>query len=447
MKDDLIRRISEALDSAEGLEGDVALQRMLAQDPAASDIADDMARTDAALRAWPAPVISDKAFEALAVRVEQRLSEDLPPVADPTEPPPFEEAEAGPDAVPDIPPPPRLPTTSSGEFSLSNLARLSVRDVAAAGPPARIVAAPQPTRPLPPRTDERFSISDLRVRPPAVRGLELDDILAPVPPAPAPARPGRAGWWVAGSLAAAAVLGIAVVTGLNLTSHEEPTVAMAPAEEGRAGVVPDTAPIQGVAEPEVERLPEEPQAGAPEGQAADDESSPAEEHSATAAQPAQAEAARVDSDAPRSPRNVAEPAAPTSREQQRERRQAQQGAGGVDSLIDRAVTQMQSAAPSERPPAVASTGSGSLPETPSRDAVIAAMRAVQPAVRACAQGDRHGVATVRIVIGSSGRVRNAEVVGDFAGTSEGSCVARAVRGASVPPFSSASFAVTYPFPI
>jgi hypothetical protein len=85
-----------------------------------------------------------------------------------------------------------------------------------------------------------------------------------------------------------------------------------------------------------------------------------------------------------------------------------------------------------------------LPATPSRDDVRSALAAVRPAVLACANG-RGGVASVRINIGASGRVRGTEVGGDFAGTPEGSCIARAVRGARFPAFSQPSFSVSYPF--
>jgi outer membrane biosynthesis protein TonB len=96
-----------------------------------------------------------------------------------------------------------------------------------------------------------------------------------------------------------------------------------------------------------------------------------------------------------------------------------------------------------RPPAMAAASA--LAPTPTRDQVIAAMRAVAPRVEACGTGARHGVAEVDIVVGSSGRIRSAVVGGFFAGTPEGSCVARAVRGARLPPFQNDSFQFSYPF--
>ncbi|MBX3270328.1 MAG: AgmX/PglI C-terminal domain-containing protein [Sandaracinaceae bacterium] len=90
----------------------------------------------------------------------------------------------------------------------------------------------------------------------------------------------------------------------------------------------------------------------------------------------------------------------------------------------------------------APTPSG-LPATPSRSDVVAAMGAVTPAVRACGGG---GMASVRVTFaGATGRVTEAAVSGPHAGTPTGACIARAVRAARVPPFSSGSFSANYPF--
>jgi predicted Zn finger-like uncharacterized protein len=100
-----------------------------------------------------------------------------------------------------------------------------------------------------------------------------------------------------------------------------------------------------------------------------------------------------------------------------------------------------SAAPS------APAGDASLPATPGRSDVVTAMSGVQGAVTACGTGE-HGVASVQIsVTGSTGRVANATVGGQFAGTPVGSCIARAVRGATFPHFRNPTFSFTYPFRI
>jgi hypothetical protein len=83
-------------------------------------------------------------------------------------------------------------------------------------------------------------------------------------------------------------------------------------------------------------------------------------------------------------------------------------------------------------------------ETPTRAQVLAAMEAITPAVRACAD-DSSGTATVLVIVAGSGRVTTAEVRGFFAGTPQGSCIARAVRGAHLPPFTADRFEFTYPF--
>ncbi|MBW2461440.1 MAG: energy transducer TonB [Deltaproteobacteria bacterium] len=81
---------------------------------------------------------------------------------------------------------------------------------------------------------------------------------------------------------------------------------------------------------------------------------------------------------------------------------------------------------------------------PSRAEVTRALQAIQPGVSACAHG-RSGIVTVRITVASSGRVRNVVVQGEFAGTRQGTCVARVVRGARFRPFQQDSFSVRYPF--
>ncbi len=100
---------------------------------------------------------------------------------------------------------------------------------------------------------------------------------------------------------------------------------------------------------------------------------------------------------------------------------------------------------SKKKPARASASAATkpdLPRTPSRDQVLRALRGVQPAVSACAQGQR-GVAMADIVVGNSGRVKSvrvSQVTGPVA-----SCIARAVRKAKFPAFSDPTFSVKFPF--
>ncbi|MBX3271172.1 MAG: DUF4339 domain-containing protein [Sandaracinaceae bacterium] len=84
-----------------------------------------------------------------------------------------------------------------------------------------------------------------------------------------------------------------------------------------------------------------------------------------------------------------------------------------------------------------------LPSTPSRDDVVAAMRALEAPVRACGDGSVRSM-QVDFRFASSGALTRADVRGDVAEPVR-ACVARAARGARVPAFARDSFSVTYPF--
>jgi hypothetical protein len=85
-----------------------------------------------------------------------------------------------------------------------------------------------------------------------------------------------------------------------------------------------------------------------------------------------------------------------------------------------------------------------LSQVPDRESVKAAMERIFPEVRACAGGKR-GVVEVVLKVKNTGHVSHAVVGGDFAGTPEGSCIARAVRKTRLPPFLRPSFTLVYPF--
>jgi hypothetical protein len=85
-----------------------------------------------------------------------------------------------------------------------------------------------------------------------------------------------------------------------------------------------------------------------------------------------------------------------------------------------------------------------LPDIPSREDVIAALEPLRPAINECVRGT-HGVAQLDITVASTGSVSHAVVGGDFAGTPEGSCIARATRNAQFTPFKKPRFRVIYPF--
>jgi outer membrane biosynthesis protein TonB len=85
-----------------------------------------------------------------------------------------------------------------------------------------------------------------------------------------------------------------------------------------------------------------------------------------------------------------------------------------------------------------------LPAQPSRDEVRAALNAVIPELQKCI-GERHGTADVTLTVRAPGSVSYAVVAGSFAGTPEGSCIARAVKLAKFPAFREPTVRVSYPF--
>jgi hypothetical protein len=102
------------------------------------------------------------------------------------------------------------------------------------------------------------------------------------------------------------------------------------------------------------------------------------------------------------------------------------------------------AAKSVKPaPAVGPAPDG-LAETPSRDDVRVSLDRVRSSVQACAEG-RNGVAEVDVTIARNGNVTNALVGGDFGGTPQGSCIARAVRRAKFPEFKQDRYRVLFPY--
>jgi hypothetical protein len=83
-------------------------------------------------------------------------------------------------------------------------------------------------------------------------------------------------------------------------------------------------------------------------------------------------------------------------------------------------------------------------DTPTRSQVLTGLNGVRSSVQACADG-RSGVAEVDLTIAANGVVTNALVGGDFGGTPQGSCIARAVRKARFPEFKQDRFRLLYPY--
>jgi hypothetical protein len=85
---------------------------------------------------------------------------------------------------------------------------------------------------------------------------------------------------------------------------------------------------------------------------------------------------------------------------------------------------------------------GDLPETPDREMIGAALSDLRAAFELCSDG-RSGVAELDLTIRGSGSLAHAVVGGDFAGTPQGSCIARTLRKASFAPFQKPKFRVLY----
>jgi predicted Zn finger-like uncharacterized protein len=133
------------------------------------------------------------------------------------------------------------------------------------------------------------------------------------------------------------------------------------------------------------------------------------------------------------------PSAPVAAKEEAPKKKKSSGSESIDDLLAGALSGGSKSAKKSEAPSAAESG---LPEKPSRDDVMSALRSVQPEVSACGQG-QGGVAMANIVVGSSGRVQSVNVTqvsGPVA-----SCVARAVRGARFPKFSSPKFSVSFPF--
>jgi hypothetical protein len=85
---------------------------------------------------------------------------------------------------------------------------------------------------------------------------------------------------------------------------------------------------------------------------------------------------------------------------------------------------------------------GPLPEAPGRDDIAAVLNAMRGDMATCAAG-RTGVAELDLTVHGSGHVAHAVVSGDFAGTPQGSCIARTLRKARFAPFERPKFRVLY----
>ncbi len=498
MKEDLMRRISVALDSDEGIASDPALQQELRASPDAQKYAKDLTRLGKWLGTWPLPEPDDAAFEALAQRIEQRLDESLSTMSDPTAAPVFDDDDALRDATanllssgeyrisdsaiqlipeeePEAPPPPPAPLSDTKPVSpiakvtlskarvptiveesavdASSDPRSAELDIATLG----AVGAPKKKKK---RKKSATSTSGDRISiptPKPVLGAPTMSPSAPVVQMPRAAEERKPAtlWW----FAAAAAVGLGVFGAATLFDTQG-----SPAIESRSSAHGSTLVTSGAVVPTAAAVaPATPPPAPP----------PTLPPPSTIAQPAEAVADLDMQRAPARARVAASPAssaprgairiAPTSGDDvdgtlagalgsggaggggaaHHAARSGSVGVAGPSAAEGAPTTTAPSAAP--RPtPAPAEQARGDLPSTPDRSTIQAVLAARADAVSACANG-AHGLADVDIVISGSGRITTATVNGTFAGTPIGSCIARAVRAATFPPFTQPRFQVTYPY--
>jgi hypothetical protein len=274
----------------------------------------------------------------------------------------------------------------------------------------------------------------------AVRPLEL----APVASLDEARRKRRSAFYVTGSVAAAAVVLLAVFASMNAAAPDEEMASSAPSDMAPAN---QSAPVEVMPAPSAAESAAEPME---ETTAGEREGASLATGAAYAQDSTENDLAEAESVA-EAPREMASPEAAAQPRARRTVSRATRG-GGTNTIASASPTMANTDTTTTRvrasmssTPTSTGAASGGGGGVPSRDEVVAALRAVQPQVSAC-RAARGGVVEVDITVsGSSGRVRNALVVGEFSGTREGSCVARAARNARFPTFSRESFHVRFPF--
>ena len=87
---------------------------------------------------------------------------------------------------------------------------------------------------------------------------------------------------------------------------------------------------------------------------------------------------------------------------------------------------------------------GDLPETPTREDVLATLRKLTPYVAACGRG-HSGVLRIHVAIsGKTGTVTDAAVIKQFAGTDIARCATSIVEQAQFPRFRKETLSIVYP---
>jgi predicted Zn finger-like uncharacterized protein len=107
---------------------------------------------------------------------------------------------------------------------------------------------------------------------------------------------------------------------------------------------------------------------------------------------------------------------------------------------------VEAAEAAEANPGAPAPDAAGLQPIPTREQVLAAMRAVEPDVRSCTEGqslESYTAAAAFSVTGATGRVGSVRITGIQGAV--GSCIARAVRNAIFPPFAKSQLRINFPF--
>ena len=474
----LSRRISDALNSEDGVAGDPDLAAILAAEPQAAVHAKHLARVGRWLAMWPVETPSEPDFEALAAKIDARLGESfeddfsLPPEFEGETPsrPPTEEGKAPIARIP-LRRSPRStitelsvirndPRSSDEEISLETLAiaaatqplsqpftlpnpEKAANDVVAEQPSLEEVVIPMPAvaakpsvRPVsvpPPATKSERPQPAIVPRPraagdapPKLASPPSPKVAAPTPKPTPHAKPDRS-WWP-GLLAAAAVglgaIGVASVT-LNQRAPAPDAPLTAPAMAVEM-VAPQAAPIAhapAAPSPTPPTTPDVPlAAAAPTSGGWHTESA---DFAAEGGSPAPAIRARASA---RIDRGLGGGGPPTEIQGAPRAPAPMAVPPPMPARPATATAEVAPSAPRRAPSREAASGPG--PEL-SRETVASVMEALVPEISSCANG-RRGTVPVDVIVQPSGRVTGATVTGSFQGTPEGSCIARAVRSARFP---------------
>lgn len=310
------------------------------------------------------------------------------------------------------PRPPAPPRSTSRE----HVDLVSLAQVARSSMPLRPSATPRSATPAPMPV-----VTAPAMPPPLPR---------PYPPAP----PSRPQWGIAIVVGTTGVVVGAITAAILLTSRGPAESGESVAEVEQTAEVARPTAIEPAPAPSLPRIPGQAE---PVSLASEPEPAPAPEPAREIERGSERRVAPTR--APRPPVARREPppepavAAPPSVDAAEEEEQVEE----VEEV------QVVEEASSEEPAAEeASEPVAELPELPARADVDAAVHAVMPALRACGQG--LDLVNIELHFAPTGRATTANIDARHLTPAQRSCLARAARGARVPPFSAPRLTVRYP---